>query len=112
MSSSIVKTTLDVLFKTDCLGGASPPALREGQKENKKGKSNMVKKMNKIHMTIFAVAFVALMIACPMTLRSVSASYVNHTYGVSYAIKLTTVIITSIQVLWNASTLTLMALMT
>ena len=36
MSNSIVKTTLNVLFKTDCLGGASPPALSEGQKENRK----------------------------------------------------------------------------
>ena len=61
-------------------------ALREGQKENKKGNANVVKKLPKIHITIFALVFITLMIALPMTLRSVAAlgptgtSYSKDTY--------------------------------
>ncbi len=34
-------------------------------------------------MTIFGVAFVILMLACPMTLQSASAAYTDHKWGVS-----------------------------
>lgn len=46
----------------------------------------MVNKLHKILITIFAVVFVTLMIAWPMTLQSVTAGqgYVDHRWGISY----------------------------
>ncbi len=47
----------------------------------------MVQKLNKIQITIFAVALGALMLASPMALQIVSAGqgYADHKYGVSYS---------------------------
>jgi hypothetical protein len=61
------------------------PAPSEGQKENKKGNANMVKKLRIIYKVTFAIVFVTLMIAWPMTLRTVSAGYVDDRMGISYS---------------------------